>query len=148
MDEEQFCLRMAIGYKLLDIILKMGEEKEIDQSIKPVVEYIYNNYKNKITVEDLCKHISVSQSTLFRIFKQNGYTPVEFINSMRVKQAENILIVSNDSMEKIAADCGFESQSYFARVFKKQTGVSPWKYRNEHRSVVGKIDHASAVNKM
>ena len=75
-----------------------------------------------------------------RIFKEyTGFTITEYVNTLRIKKATQILETSNLSISDVAAELGFESASYFKRIFKKIMNVTPLKYRKTHQSVT--IEH-------
>ena len=65
-----------------------------------------------------------------------GITPSDYILKIRISAAKQLLITKDDSIARIAADCGFSSQSYFNYSFKKQTGLSPLKYRKKMLSQI------------
>nr|WP_236017295.1 helix-turn-helix transcriptional regulator [Roseivirga sp. E12] len=85
---------------------------------------------NSISLECLSKSIGISKFYLNRLFKELTYTtPVEYITSLRLTEAKNLLRESKMSIIEISTCCGFESQSYFSRTFKKAFGITPSAYR-------------------
>lgn len=77
------------------------------------------------------------QVTLHKLFTEYyGITPSDYILKIRISAAKQLLITKDDSLARIAADCGFSSQSYFNYSFKKQTGLSPLKYRKKMLSQI------------
>ena len=66
-------------------------------------------------------------STLFK--KETGYSISEYINGIRVDRARSLLVNSDIAIVEIARMCGFEDQSYFTKVFRKTTGITPKKCR-------------------
>ena len=82
----------------------------------------------------------MSKYYMCRIFKEyTGFTITEYVNTLRIKKATQILETSNLSISDVAAELGFESASYFKRIFKKIMNVTPLKYRKTHQSVT--IEH-------
>ena len=109
-----------------------------------VMEYVKNNYASKITLDDVAKHVYLSRSYLSSVFKEEtGYSLFNYINRVRVEKSKLYLLDNSISLVDVAAMCGFEDQSYFTKVFKKATGVSPKKYRDSR----GNIALAKATNK-
>lgn len=98
-----------------------------------IIEYLSENFKQDISIEELCKKFYISTKMLYRVFKsQTGTTVFGYITAKRVKAAEELLIVSDRSISEIAADVGYSDYNYFIKVFKKSTGLTPLKYRKLH----------------
>ncbi|MDD4546071.1 MAG: AraC family transcriptional regulator [Oscillospiraceae bacterium] len=96
-----------------------------------VMEYVKANYNKKITLDDIARHVYLSRSYLSSIFKEEtGESLFNYINKVRVEKSKLYLLDSAVSLVDIASICGFEDQSYFTKVFKKTTGISPKKYRD------------------
>ncbi len=104
--------------------------KKENQSIKRAVDYITQNYGEDISLEDVADHIQINPSYLCVLFKKNiGMTFSHFLNKIRIDKAKQLLENTEYSVMEIAVACGFSDQSYFTKVFKKYTGVTPKKYR-------------------
>ncbi|MDD2362001.1 MAG: AraC family transcriptional regulator [Oscillospiraceae bacterium] len=96
-----------------------------------VMEYVKANYNQKISLDDIARHVYLSRSYLSSIFKEEtGESLFSYINRVRIEKSKMYLLDNAVSLVDIASICGFEDQSYFTRVFKKATGVSPMKYRS------------------
>ena len=111
--------------------LECGETKIIDSRILDAVSYIEQHYEDHLTVEKLALEAKMSSSRFFPCFKSAlGVTPVDYINHYRVSKAI-IMIVNNPekSIDEISISVGFESTTYFRRVFKIITGKNPREYR-------------------
>ncbi len=68
----------------------------------------------------------MSESNFYRVFKNElGLSPVDFINTERIKLAVSLLQDPNRKIKNIYLECGFESRSYFNRVFKRMNKISP-----------------------
>jgi AraC family L-rhamnose operon transcriptional activator RhaR/AraC family L-rhamnose operon regulatory protein RhaS len=95
-----------------------------------VISYIEGNYQNRITMADLVKKASMSEITLYRMFKKTfKMSPVNYILSVRIAAACRLLSESELSISETAWRTGFSDSNYFSRVFKKFSGVSPRHYR-------------------
>jgi len=95
------------------------------------ITYIKNNFKNKISLEDIAHNVSISPFHFSRLFKkETGYSPYEYIIMIRLNHAKNLLKTSNMLIKTIAFDCGFNSESNFVITFKKHTNMSPRQFRN------------------
>ena len=72
----------------------------------------------------------MSETSFRRKFKETyGVSPIDYLLRIRTEQAEDFLLHSQLSIAEISLMCGFNDPGYFCRTFKKQTGVTPTKYR-------------------
>lgn len=96
-----------------------------------VMEYVKVNYRRRITLDELAKHIYLSRSYLSSIFKEEtGMNLSSFINAVRVEKSKALLLDNTVRLVDVANLCGFEDQSYYTKVFKRVVGVSPKRYRD------------------
>ncbi len=96
--------------------------------------YIYEHYREKISLDDIAGAAGVSRSkcaSLFRKYTQK--TPVSFLNSYRLEMAARLLTESDEPISYIANACGIGEQSYFNRVFLKEFGCTPLEWRKSDR---------------
>lgn len=99
--------------------------------VHKVMDYVKTNYSKKITLDDIAHHVYLSRSYLSSIFKdETGDSLFAYINRVRVDKSKMLLLDSAVNLVDVASLCGFDDQSYFTKVFKKATGVSPKKYRD------------------
>ncbi|MEK6699720.1 MAG: helix-turn-helix domain-containing protein [Nitrospirota bacterium] len=98
------------------------------------LRYIDKNYtKPRLTLTQVTKEAGMSISCFERTFKEwIGVTFKTFVNKLRVARAMEMLREGGFSMSEIAHACGFSSQFYFARVFKKITTITPREFRKAH----------------
>jgi AraC-like DNA-binding protein len=107
------------------------------KKFQSVLEKYFEN-KNHLTeglptVTYLSSELSVSTRYLSDVLKQEtGKTALEHIHIYLIKEAKNLLLSSDSNVAEIAYDLGFESPSYFTRLFKKITGVTPVQYKIQH----------------
>ena len=100
------------------------------QPITAAVAYILKHLDEKLTVARLSKLACMSESSFFRAFRNEmGISPVEYINSERIKLAKHLLRSKEVSIRQIAMRCGFNSPNYFTRMFKKHFGISPQQFQ-------------------
>jgi transcriptional regulator GlxA family with amidase domain len=68
-----------------------------------------------------------------RVFKNSfGCTPHQYVMRTRIARAQSLLLMSNDTLSKIAAECGFVNQSHLSNLFRKTMGQPPGKWRLIH----------------
>ncbi|MBQ7821595.1 MAG: helix-turn-helix transcriptional regulator, partial [Clostridia bacterium] len=116
--------------------LEYTQSAPIDQAILLAIEYINKNYNRRISVPELAQMCNMSQSRFFTTFKAaTGKTPIDYKNSVLVNRASQLLVSQSDrSIEQISDLLGFESSTYFRRLFKSVTGKTPREYRNTMKS--------------
>ena len=85
-------------------------------------------------VEELSSLVCMSRTTLFRKLKAiTGQSPVEFVCSIRLKQARILLAERKHNISEVAYDVGFKNPSSFSKAFRKQFGISPTDFINTLR---------------
>ena len=120
------------------LILANREERKstpVQQSlgVSGALAYIHKHFKERITMEDVCKKCGYSASSLCRNFKeQTGMTMVAYINKQRLDHAERMLVTLEDAVGDICYACGFASVRQFNRAFKDVYGCTPSQYRALH----------------
>ena len=98
-----------------------------------LLQYIENNYREKITTKDIAAYCFITEEHLCRFFKKTvGKTVVEYITQYRVEKAAVLLINTDETVGNIAASVGFEDINYFSRIFKRIKGMTPREYRKTH----------------
>ena len=92
--------------------------------------YMEEHYTGDLSVEDVAAAAGVSASLLYRLFREEGSTPLAYLRSVRLRRAKQYLLENPKmSIGEIAAQCGFESETYFFPFFKKKMGITPAEYR-------------------
>jgi len=101
-----------------------------NQKLHQIIEYINNNYKKELTLNDIAKSLYISKYYLSHFFKKKtGFTVIEFINSRRIIEAQKMLTGTNLNITDIAISVGFNSLNHFERTFKKINGITPSQYQ-------------------
>lgn len=95
-----------------------------------IVKYIREHFKENISVDSLAEKACMSTSNFYKKFKNTfGETPIDYLNTERIKFAKKLIRNSNKKIVEIAELAGFNSSSYFNRIFKKTEGITPNQYR-------------------
>ncbi|MGQ9780213.1 MAG: PocR ligand-binding domain-containing protein [Bacillota bacterium] len=93
-------------------------------------KYIRENYHQPLTLEKVAQQVYVSPFYLSHLFKSElGLTFVEYLTRVRIEEAKRLLATSNLSVLGVAEKVGYEDASYFSKVFRKVTGMTPNQYR-------------------
>lgn len=127
-DEIAFWLS-GIMTRFTDQVFNLSEIKHADV-IYRACDYVRKHYMNKLTLEETAALVYLSPAYFSRIFKDEmGLNFSTYLNQYRIEAARKLLLNDTVSLSDIATQVGFEGQSYFSKVFKKMTGVTPGKYR-------------------
>lgn len=106
---------------------------EYEDRIQSVCRYICNYYNRPINLDEIAKIAYMSPTYFSKKFKKvTGFGFNEYLNSVRVKMAINMLLETRYSITEIAMYCGYQDSNYFGDVFRKMTGMSPSAYRKQH----------------
>lgn len=101
-----------------------------NEVIRRAISFISKNYASSITLNDVAKHVHLNPAYFSTIFKQCcGSSFKEYLNMVRIEESKRLLANTDYSVIDIAIATGFEDQSYFSKVFKKYTGLTPKQYR-------------------
>ncbi len=101
------------------------------QRMHTIKSYVEDHFQEPISLEDIADWSNLSKEAFCRYFKsKTQLTFIEYLNQYRINQAKKLLI-KDISIAEVAAQCGFESLSYFNRVFKRIVGDNPTSYRSK-----------------
>ena len=108
-----------------------------DIEILKVQEWIESNYSELITISTLASIAGLGERTFARRFKKaTGDTPIEYLQQIRIEIARDMLETTNNTVDSITQDTGYEDVSSFRRLFKKYTGLSPSGYRKKFSALL------------
>lgn len=119
--------------KVLDIIMDTVYETRNIKNAKclgDVLTYIRENFKRNLSLENVAQQVFISPFYLSHLFKEElGITFVEYLTRVRIEAAKQLLKNSSETILAVSAQVGYEDASYFSKVFKKVTNISPNQYR-------------------
>lgn len=102
--------------------------------VSKVVQYIERNLDRPLTLKELAAYVELAPSYLSRIFNQEMKQSIsQYVIELRVKKGRDLIARTKMTVSEIALYVGFKEQSYFTQCFKKQYGMTPLKYRTEHK---------------
>ena len=106
------------------------ETKSFSPIVNRALQYVNDNYFKPISTKQFSETCGVNASYFGYLFKKEmGLYFFEYINHVRIRHAENLLLTTNQTISAISAKNGFTDDSYFYKCFKKENGISPSKYR-------------------
>ena len=101
--------------------------------VQQAIAYIYDNFKNKVTLDEISRQLSVSPTYLSHVFNKSTETTLNnYLNLVRLKYACKLLVSTDRSVKEIAFESGYNSLEYFLYVFKDKLKTTPGKYRKNN----------------
>lgn len=93
-------------------------------------EYIDTHYQNDISLDDVSRELDISPYYFSKLFKEEtGVTFIEYLTSLRMEKAKELLADRSKSIKDICAAVGYQDPNYFSRIFKRSVGCTPTEYR-------------------
>ncbi|TVQ97968.1 MAG: AraC family transcriptional regulator [Spirochaetaceae bacterium] len=133
----------AIRLKLIELLITLMRDTQFKISIKGLkplsssriqdaILYLNTDFMNPISVDDVLKACGLSRSHFHALFKQEtGRTFVDYLSALRCARAAELLVATDRTVLDIAMECGFRNLSHFYHVFRRETGTSPRRYREQ-----------------
>jgi AraC-like DNA-binding protein len=110
-----------------------GDQRAYFGKLQKAIEYVDSHFIDEITSEKLADLAGVSVPHFNRLFRKVlRLSPMEYVLSLRVQEAQMLLSSTRMSMSEIAASVGFYDQSHFTKRFRKVTGITPLQYREQY----------------
>jgi len=112
-------------------------EPQDNRKIDIIFGHVSKNFKETIPLEEIAEKVSMTVPAFCRYFKKaTGKTFTQFVNEFRIVHATKLLAENPTNITDICFESGFNNFSHFNKLFKKFTGKSPLKYRNEMKQLV------------
>ena len=109
-----------------------------DAAIADCQTWVADHYAGASPVARMVRHSGLPERTFKRRFRATtGYTPVAYVQTLRIEEAKQLLETTPMPADEIGATVGYEDPASFRRLFKRQTGVTPGRYRQRFRTVGG-----------
>jgi AraC-like DNA-binding protein/ligand-binding sensor protein len=109
-------------------------------ALRKAERFIRENFSRRISLQEIAAVSGLSAPYFSTIFKEEmGENLSKYLNRLRVEKASKLLLETNLSLSEIAGACCFEDQSWFSKIFKTYTGLSPGKYRSQGGGMIREI---------
>ncbi|ANZ61184.1 hypothetical protein AYR62_10245 [Secundilactobacillus paracollinoides] len=113
-----------------------SEDDGVTQSIDAAIQYIEKNIRHTISLSTVAQEVFLSPSYLSRIFKKIlDVNFIDYVNYRKIAVASEKLALSKLPINYIANQIGFQQTSYFTKIFKQRTGLTPSEYRHQNTSI-------------
>lgn len=127
---------LSLYDKIFEQIKRRKLPPEYSEVTKKAILYLFSNYMNAISLEDVAGFIGVNNAYLSRVFKkETGRGFIEYVNMFRIDISKRLLLNDREKLKDIATKSGFTSYNYFFKIFKEITGLTPQEYRNANSIV-------------
>jgi len=129
-DMDDLCLKLAEVVETFTESMFHHVPGKNSDVIKKAFAYISHHYSHNLTLDEVAAEVHLNPAYFSTIFKESsGSSFKEYLNMVRIEESKRLLSNSDYSIIDIAVATGFEDQSYFSKVFKKYTGLTPKQYR-------------------
>jgi len=130
--------RTTIARRLLEVLMLYVEQYCEEGSFTPddkmerVRQYIHSNFSRRMTIAELASIAHTSPSYLDRLFRRKlSRSPIQYVNWIRARAAAQLLVRKDLTVSHVGELVGIQDPKYFARIFRKYTGVSPSVFRSK-----------------
>jgi len=133
-NQEDLCAWISAALnEFLELVYSSQDARKMTQ-LRPAIAYIDAHCDQPITLAEIAKASHLSVSRLAHVFKeQMGVTPIDYLTSVRIERAKELLLGTDQSCTEICFQAGYNHQSYFTRTFKSLVGLTPRQFRAENR---------------
>jgi len=102
--------------------------------VQKILRYIHEHYEQDITVKSMSSYVMMGENYVSALFKKKtGRTLIHYLHQVRVDKATEYLLHTELPVHEIALRVGFVNDNYFIKIFKRLTGLTPSKYRQQHK---------------
>jgi AraC family transcriptional regulator, melibiose operon regulatory protein len=135
--QSKLCELWSILYQEFQTMTK-GKERAYSKDIprlKQALNYIHQNYAEKLTLDEISRSCNISKSEFCRFFKKiMRQSPFEYLLNYRIQKSIPLLLGNERNVTEISETVGFISASYFSEIFRRYMYCSPTEYRNRHKA--------------
>ncbi|WP_431804119.1 helix-turn-helix domain-containing protein [Halobacillus andaensis] len=125
-------LELTVVQAYLNVMKQRNQTSVVSPLVHRAKNYIFQNLTDDINLKVIAEELHVNPNYLSSVFnKDTGTSITKYINAHRVKEAKELLTNTQYSLMEISILLGYNSQSYFTRVFKKHEGISPKDFRQK-----------------
>jgi transcriptional regulator GlxA family with amidase domain len=112
------------------------EQPHTDAAVRSCEHWLKEHFREPGAVAGVVRHARIPERTLKRRFKlATGLAIIDYVQNLRLEEAKRLLESSEEPVEEIGFGIGYEDPSFFRRLFKRRTGVSPGRYRRVFQPV-------------
>lgn len=118
-------------YSYIEYIGRLKKNR-FGTDISRVLEYMNVHYSEDLKLSDIARHVALNETYLSHLFKRStSYSITEYLNIIRINKAKECLKDKSVNVYRVAEQVGYANESYFSKVFKQYTGMTPKEYKNQ-----------------
>lgn len=122
------------GYGQLPFASMARPRQHSDAVISKIQAWLVDNYATTNPVSAMVGRSGLSERSFKRRFSAaTGHTPVEYVQALRIEEAKQMLETEDVAIEDVSVSVGYEDPTFFRKLFKRRTGVTPAQYRQRNR---------------
>ncbi|EKM94706.1 transcriptional regulator [Stutzerimonas degradans] len=115
-----------------------GQKLHLDSRVLQIQEWLEDHFAEKFRFEDVALQHGMSIRNFMRRFQAaTGDKPLHYLQRLRIETAKSLLSTTRKSIKTISYEVGYDDASFFARLFRQHTDVSPNQYRQQYRHKSG-----------
>lgn len=127
-------LMLYVGHYANAAEVEPDKNRIVNKTVEAIQSYVSTHYQQNLTLTSIAAQFYMSPFYVSRLFKRvTNLGLVEYINSVRIMAARNLLETTSLHIPNVAEAAGFSTTAHFSRVFKESTGLSPQQYRKYYR---------------
>ena len=128
--DEVYTLRYYMVMEFTERVRQCRLPQNLPAYTASAIHYINEHIYGNVSLDEIAAHVGISRSSLTKHFRAElGQSIVEYVTSIKIKEAQRLLLFSNMTISEIAAQLNFSSQPYFQTIFKKNTGFTPLEFQ-------------------
>lgn len=120
-------------FEKISAAARMVQDSQEEMQRTPVekaINFINENYKNDISLDDISQMVGISAYYFSKLFKnETGTNFIDYLTNLRISKAKELLDLGRLSVKEIGMEVGYPDPNYFSRIFKKNVGKSPSEYK-------------------
>lgn len=118
---------------VLQIVSEQPVEKQISEATQQVIELVRKDYTQDLTLKMVADELHLNAVYLGQLFKKEMHSSFsQYLNQVRIKKAQQLLLYSNQNINEIADEIGYNNTNYFSKMFKKLNGITPKEFREQY----------------
>lgn len=119
--------------EVLQLVDRQPVEKEFSEMTQKVIAILQSNYRQDLTLKFVADELHVNAVYLGQVFKKEMHNSFsQYLNQIRIKRAQQLLLHSNLNINEIADEIGYNNTNYFSKMFKKLNGITPKEFREAY----------------
>ena len=120
-------------YEIL-VLLYQNQPRQAPTLADQIAAYLASSLLSSVTLSQLSEIFHFSKNHVINVFKaQYGMTPFAYLEELKIKRAEYLMVVTSDSLENISCLSGFSTYSQFYKLFVRKNRISPGKWRKQNQ---------------